>query len=94
MRIEYIPYLLLVILILLLSYRNGDEEPFPRGYIVKSKGSPLIMDELMYWMQTELTSRMQLLGGAAFIDEIPISNVSRPCLEVEPFANTYLSGWK
>ncbi|GLA62090.1 hypothetical protein AtubIFM55763_007307 [Aspergillus tubingensis] len=55
--------------------KNGDEEPIPRGYIVKSKGSPLIMDELMYWMQTELTSRMQLLGGAAFIDEIPISNV-------------------
>ncbi|GAA89199.1 AMP-binding enzyme [Aspergillus luchuensis] len=55
--------------------RDGDEEPIPRGYIVKSKDSPLTIDELMHWMQTELTSRMQLLGGATFIDEIPISNV-------------------
>lgn len=75
-------------LILLLSYRDGDEEPIPRGYIVKSKDSPLTIDELMHWMQTELTSRMQLLGGATFIDEIPISNVGGPFLETQPIAHT------
>ncbi|KAI2986877.1 hypothetical protein CBS147344_5120 [Aspergillus niger] len=54
---------------------NGDEEPVPRGYIVKGNESPLTIEELTHWMRTELTSRMQLLGGAAFIEAIPISNV-------------------
>ncbi|EAW18096.1 class I adenylate-forming enzyme family protein [Aspergillus fischeri NRRL 181] len=53
----------------------GDEEPVPRGYIVKAEDSALTIEELMYWMRAELTSRMQLRGGAALIDAIPISNV-------------------
>ncbi|GKZ26834.1 hypothetical protein AbraIFM66951_003573 [Aspergillus brasiliensis] len=55
--------------------RPGEEEPVPRGYIVKAKDSPFTIEELMHWMRTDLTARMQLLGGAAFIDAIPISNV-------------------
>jgi 4-coumarate--CoA ligase len=80
--------MLFAVLILLLLYRNGDEEPVPRGYIVKGYESPLTIEELMQWMRTELTSRMQLLGGAAFIEAIPISNVSRPCLETQTLAHT------
>ncbi|KAL4973577.1 hypothetical protein BDW66DRAFT_101234 [Aspergillus desertorum] len=52
----------------------GDVEPVPRGYIVKASGSNLSVEELMSWMATEYPPRMQLTGGAAFIDAIPISN--------------------
>lgn len=63
-----------------MCYRPADEEPVPRGYIVKAEESTLTIEKLMYWMREELASRMQLRGGAAFIDAIPISSVSRPCL--------------
>jgi hypothetical protein len=63
-----------------MCYRPADEEPVPRGYIVKAEESTLTIEELMSWMGEQLASRMQLRGGAAFIDAIPISNVSRPCL--------------
>ncbi|KAL4982977.1 AMP-binding enzyme [Aspergillus falconensis] len=53
----------------------GDEEPVPRGYIVKARGSSLSIEELILWMATEYPPRMQLTGGAAFIDAIPISNI-------------------
>ncbi|OJJ08370.1 hypothetical protein ASPVEDRAFT_394821 [Aspergillus versicolor CBS 583.65] len=53
----------------------GDEEPAPRGYIVKKEHSKLTADELILWMQRELPPRMQLVAGAAFIDTIPISSV-------------------
>jgi hypothetical protein len=59
-----------------LFSRPGDEEPTPRAYIVKTEGSSLLIEELMAWMATEYPPRMQLTGGAAFIDAIPISNVS------------------
>ncbi|KAL3473299.1 hypothetical protein BJX99DRAFT_200518 [Aspergillus californicus] len=54
---------------------TGDEEPVPRGYIVKAGDSSLTIDEFMHWTRGSLESRMQLHGGAAFIDVIPISNV-------------------
>lgn len=56
--------------------RPGDEEPAPRGYIVKKEDSSLTVDELISWMHRELPPHMQLVAGAAFIDVIPISSVS------------------
>ncbi|KAL4740230.1 AMP-binding enzyme [Aspergillus similis] len=53
----------------------GDEEPCPRGYIVKRDGSSLSIEELMSWMTINYPPRMQLTGGAAFIDAIPISSI-------------------
>ncbi|KAL6237916.1 hypothetical protein BDW75DRAFT_248354 [Aspergillus navahoensis] len=53
----------------------GDAEPVPRGYIVKAGGSSLSIEELMSWMATEYPPRMQLTGGAVFIDALPISNI-------------------
>lgn len=56
--------------------RPGDEEPAPRGYIVKKEDSSLTVDELISWMHRELPPHMHLVAGAAFIDAIPISSVS------------------
>ncbi|KAL4997379.1 AMP-binding enzyme [Aspergillus recurvatus] len=53
----------------------GDEEPVPRAYVVRAGGSSLSIRELMSWMATEYPPRMQLTGGAAFIDALPISNI-------------------
>lgn len=64
-----------------VSSRPGDEEPAPRGYIVKKEHSKLTEDELILWMQRELPPRMQLVAGAAFIDTIPISSVSWQCFQ-------------
>ncbi|KAL4899090.1 hypothetical protein BDW74DRAFT_171771 [Aspergillus multicolor] len=50
------------------------EESAPRGYIVKKEGSDLSTDELIAWMQREHPPWIQLLGGAAFIDAIPIAS--------------------
>ncbi|KAL4929880.1 uncharacterized protein BDV17DRAFT_51389 [Aspergillus undulatus] len=50
------------------------EEYVPRGYIVKKEGSDISADELISWMQQEFPPWIQLLGGAAFIDAIPIAS--------------------
>ncbi|RDW64399.1 uncharacterized protein DSM5745_09810 [Aspergillus mulundensis] len=50
------------------------EEPVPRGYIVKKDGSNLSADELIAWMRQEFPPWIQLLGGAAFLDAIPIAS--------------------
>ncbi|KAL4745423.1 hypothetical protein BDW72DRAFT_211451 [Aspergillus terricola var. indicus] len=53
----------------------GEQEPCPRGYIVKTDGSSLSIEELMSWIAIKYPPRMQLTGGAAFIDAIPISSI-------------------
>ncbi|KAL2872531.1 AMP-binding enzyme [Aspergillus lucknowensis] len=53
----------------------GDGEPVPRGYVVKIEESNLTVDNLISWMQHNLPDRMQLSGGVAFIEAIPISSV-------------------
>ncbi|CBF84604.1 predicted protein [Aspergillus nidulans FGSC A4] len=48
----------------------GSECPAPRAYIVKTYGSSLLIEELISCMATKYLPRMQLTGGAAFVDAI------------------------
>ncbi|KAL3454126.1 hypothetical protein BJX65DRAFT_262844 [Aspergillus insuetus] len=52
---------------------TGDPEPVPRGYIVKSDNSTLTLDALASWMKESHPPELSLLGGATFIDAIPIT---------------------
>ncbi|CEL06997.1 hypothetical protein ASPCAL10164 [Aspergillus calidoustus] len=52
----------------------GDPEPVPRGYIVKSDKSTLTLSELGCWMKDNHPPELSLLGGASFIEAIPIAN--------------------
>lgn len=47
----------------------------PRAYIVKEPGSNLTIEALLEWMDKECSPMTKLYGGAAFIDQIPISEV-------------------
>ncbi|KAL3490056.1 acetyl-CoA synthetase-like protein [Aspergillus germanicus] len=51
----------------------GDPEAVPRGYIVKSDKPTLTLDELSGWMKQNHPPELSLLGGASFIESIPIT---------------------
>ncbi|KAJ0422017.1 AMP-binding enzyme [Aspergillus carlsbadensis] len=53
----------------------GDPEPVPRGYIVKAEKSTLTLDALASWVRQNYPPEFSLLGGASFIEEVPIVNV-------------------
>jgi hypothetical protein len=55
--------------------RPGDEETVPRGYLLKSKGSELTLEDFFQWMAKSLAPKLHLLGGAEFLDSMPLSNV-------------------
>ncbi|RDW81881.1 hypothetical protein BP6252_02993 [Coleophoma cylindrospora] len=52
----------------------GDEESVPRGFLVKDQSSELTLENLYEWMDKDLAPKMQLLGGAEFLDVLPLSN--------------------
>ncbi|KAE8147517.1 AMP-binding enzyme [Aspergillus avenaceus] len=51
-----------------------DDEPMPRGYIVRRPGSDLTVNEFMKWMYCELSEKLRLEGGTEFLDALPVSN--------------------
>ncbi|OGM50649.1 hypothetical protein ABOM_000777 [Aspergillus bombycis] len=53
--------------------QEEDEEPVPRGYIVRRPGSALVMSEFMQWMFCALSERLRLEGGAEFLETLPVS---------------------
>ncbi|RDW62536.1 hypothetical protein BP5796_10838 [Coleophoma crateriformis] len=52
----------------------GDEESVPRGFLIKEQSSELTLEELYEWMDKALAPKIQLLGGAEFLDVLPLSN--------------------
>jgi hypothetical protein len=55
--------------------RSRDEEVVPRAYVVRHVTSGLTLEEFFRWMLKTLASKMQLHGGAEFLDVLPIANV-------------------
>ncbi|KAL4964333.1 uncharacterized protein BDV14DRAFT_175223 [Aspergillus stella-maris] len=53
----------------------NESEAVPRGYIVRTaeSASTLTAEEFTSWMQKEIHPHLQLVGGVAFIESIPIS---------------------
>ncbi|KAL3461675.1 acetyl-CoA synthetase-like protein [Aspergillus heterothallicus] len=64
----------------------GDPEPVPRGYIVKSPSSSLRLCALSCWMKQSQAGVMELLGGASFIDAIPIANLGNSKVDRQALA--------
>ncbi|KAL1885405.1 hypothetical protein Plec18167_000899 [Paecilomyces lecythidis] len=50
-----------------------DDEPVPRGYLVRRPGSTLQIQDFKAWIATSLSERFQLEGGIEFLDALPVS---------------------
>ncbi|KAJ6000797.1 AMP-binding enzyme [Penicillium waksmanii] len=51
----------------------ADDEPVPRGYLVRRPRSTLELGEFQSWASTNLSERFQLEGGIEFLDALPVS---------------------
>lgn len=50
-----------------------NEEEWPRGYVALKEGAQgkVSAKEIQQWMKTKVAKHKQLVGGVAFVDEVP-----------------------
>ncbi|PYI28862.1 AMP-binding enzyme [Aspergillus indologenus CBS 114.80] len=64
----------LEVVVVPVKLESDDDEPVPRGYLVRKTGSSLTVQEFLHWMLTSLSARLQLLAGVEFLDALPVSS--------------------
>ncbi|CAG8226572.1 unnamed protein product [Penicillium salamii] len=72
------PQILEAVIVPVKLPQAGDDEPVPRGYIVRPPGSSLTTEGFTNWMFDALSERLRLQGGIKFLDALPVSTVRIP----------------